>query len=104
MGASSGNRKVEAPRPCSKPQKLLFKSRYAIVTPYAPGISISHNIREEARRENLRQIAHETLRHHDLGLILRSVCATVDNRNIDKKIAEDISAMANLAARIRKIV
>ena len=81
-------------------QKLLFKSRYAIVTPYAPGISISRNIHEEARRENLRQIAHETLRRHDLGLILRSVCATVDTKDIDKKIAEDIRAMANLAARV----
>ena len=34
-------------------QKLLFKSRFAIVTPEAPGLNISRSIRDEAERDRL---------------------------------------------------
>ncbi|WP_299778389.1 ribonuclease E/G [uncultured Roseobacter sp.] len=77
-------------------QKLLFKSRYAIVTPGAPGINISRQIKDEAERDRLLEIAHDVLSDQPTGLILRSSCggAPVD------AIAEDIAQMAELAARI----
>ncbi|WP_324753644.1 ribonuclease E/G [Roseovarius sp. Pro17] len=77
-------------------QKLLFKSRYAIVTPGAPGLNISRAIRDDDRRDVLMQIARSEMDGGDLGLILRSSCAEGD----DDAIAEDIRAMVDLAAAV----
>lgn len=83
--------------------KLLFKSRYAIVTPGAPGLNVSRQIKDEAIRDTLLELAHETLAGHPIlatdpagGLILRSSCEEAD----PDEVAEDIRAMADLAARI----
>ncbi len=76
--------------------KLLFKSRYAIVTPDAPGLNISRSIRDEDIRDHLLEIAHESMDQDGMGLILRSSCATAQ----DDEIAEDIQAMADLAHAI----
>lgn len=77
-------------------QKILFKSRYAIVTPEAPGLNISRTIRDEAERDRLLEVAHEIMGDSEHGLILRSACNGVE---VDK-IAEDISAMADMAAAV----
>lgn len=76
--------------------KLLFKSRYAIVTPEAPGLNISRQIRDDDIRDNLLVIAHEEMGGADMGLILRSSCAEAD----PDAIAEDIRAMASLAEQV----
>lgn len=78
-------------------QKLLFKSRYAIVTPDAPGINISRQIKDDAERDRLLEIAHGVLSDQPMGLILRSSCTGAGS----EEIAEDIAQMAELAARIR---
>lgn len=77
-------------------QKLLFKSRYAIVTPEAPGLNISRSIRDEDERDRLLEIAHEEMGETGYGLILRSACAGADA----EEIAEDVAAMAALAAQV----
>lgn len=77
-------------------QKLLFKSRYAIVTPGAPGLNISRAIKDENERDRLLEIAHDTLGGAEVGLILRSSC---DGADADE-IADDIANMADLAARV----
>ena len=77
-------------------QKILFKSRFAIVTPDAPGLNISRSIRDEEQRELLMGIAHSEMGESDMGLILRSCCATADRADI----ADDINAMADLATQI----
>lgn len=77
-------------------QKLLFKSRYAIVTPDAPGTNISRSIREEAERDRLLEIAHEAAQGAAHGLILRSSCAGADADDI----ADDIDAMLTLADKV----
>ncbi|MEX0301979.1 MAG: ribonuclease E/G [Leisingera sp.] len=77
-------------------QKLLFKSRYAIVTPEAPGLNISRSIRDEDERDRLLEIAHEEMGGSGYGLILRSACAGADG----EEIAEDVAAMAALAAQV----
>lgn len=74
-------------------QKILFKSRYAIVTPDAPGLNISRSIRDDDLRDSLLEIAHGAMPDGDMGLILRSSCATADPDDI----AGDIADMANLA-------
>lgn len=75
--------------------RVLFKSRYAIVTPHAPGYNISRQIRDEARRDALLAIANEAM-EGPFGLILRSHAAEAE----DAEIAEDIGAMLDLATAI----
>lgn len=73
--------------------KLLFKSRYAIVTPDAPGLNVSRSIRDEPERDRLLEIAHDAMAGAAHGLILRSSCAGVEA----EPVAEDIEAMLSLA-------
>lgn len=53
--------------------RVLFKSRFCIVTPGAQGFNVARSVREDDERERLLEIAHETLSVDDsAGLILRS--------------------------------
>ncbi|WP_296428443.1 ribonuclease E/G [Yoonia sp.] len=72
--------------------RVLFKSRYAIVTPGKPGLNISRQITDEDTRDNLLAVAHEVF-DGDYGLILRSSCEGAQST----EIAEDIMAMLSLA-------
>lgn len=79
--------------------RILLKSRYAIVTPGAPGINVSRRIRDEEERTRLLEIAHETMTDEagkEAGLIIRSAAEGADN----DVVADDIAAMCELAARI----
>ncbi|NOD35425.1 MULTISPECIES: ribonuclease E/G [unclassified Ruegeria] len=76
--------------------RILFKSRYAIVTPEAPGLNISRSIRDDDTRDQLLEIAHEQMGDSPYGLILRSCCAGADADDI----AEDISAMLAQADQV----
>ncbi len=79
--------------------RLLFKSRYAIVTPDAPGINVSRRIRDEEERVRLLEIAARTTGETSgpgLGLILRSSCENADATDI----AADIAAMQDIAALV----
>ncbi|GGD28097.1 ribonuclease E/G [Sinisalibacter lacisalsi] len=77
--------------------KVLFKSRYAIVTPGAPGINLSRRIHDEEARVRLLEIAHEAMGEAgDTGLILRSEAAGGD----DAAVAEDVAAMRDLARAV----
>lgn len=72
---------------------LLFKSRYAIVTPDAPGLNLSRGIRDDDLRDRLLEIAHAEMGDSAMGLILRSACAGAEA----EEIAADIQAMRDLA-------
>lgn len=76
--------------------RILFKSRYAIVTPDAPGLNISRSIRDDDLRDRLLEIAHEEMEGSAHGLILRSCCRDADAA----EIAEDISAMRAQADQV----
>lgn len=77
--------------------RLLFKSRYAIVTPDAPGLNISRVIKDEDKREELLGLAHDVIPEgNTFGLILRSSCAFGD----EDEIATDIAEMMDLAAAV----
>ncbi|WP_374376648.1 ribonuclease E/G [Tabrizicola sp.] len=78
--------------------RLLFKSRFAIVTPDAPGLNISRRIKDEDRRAELSALADQGMAGADerLGLILRSGCLEAE----DQAIAEDIAAMRGLAEAV----
>lgn len=78
--------------------RLLFKSRYAIVTPDAPGLNIARSIKDEDERDRLLEIAHEAMAGapEGFGLILRSAADAVD----EGALAEDIAAMRDLAEAV----
>tara|TARA_R110002096_G_scaffold101919_2_gene225425 strand:+ start:6473 stop:7525 length:1053 start_codon:yes stop_codon:yes gene_type:complete len=78
--------------------RLLFKSRYAIVTPGAPGRNISRRIRDEGARAELEALATAGMAGVDasIGLILRSACEGAGAA----EIADDITAMRNLAEAV----
>lgn len=76
--------------------RLLFKSRFAIVTPGAPGVNVSRQIKDDDRRDEILAIAHDCFEMDDAGLILRSSC----EHGSDDEIAEDIRAMADLATAV----
>lgn len=75
--------------------RVLFKSRYAIVTPGRPGLNISRQITDEDTRDALLAIAHEVF-DSPFGLILRSSCEGAQ----EGEIAEDIVAMLALAEAV----
>jgi ribonuclease G len=78
--------------------RLLFKSRFAIITPDAPGLNISRRIRDEERRAELDAIAQQQMAGaaETLGLILRSACWDAE----PDAVAEDIAAMRGLAEAV----
>ncbi len=78
--------------------RLLFKSRFAIITPDAPGLNISRRIRDEEVRTELQALAetHMAGAAETLGLILRSACWDAEA----DAVAEDIAAMRGLAEAV----
>ena len=78
--------------------RLLFKSRYAIITPDAPGLNISRQIDDDDLRTDLDALARDCMKGaaDGLGLILRSACLGADHATI----ADDISQMRDLAEQV----
>lgn len=70
--------------------RLLFKSRYAIVTPGAPGVNVSRRIKDEEERVRL----HTLIADHDHGCILRS-CAEGAEADAISADVEDMTALAD---------
>lgn len=77
-------------------RRILFKSRYCIVSPGAPGLNLSKAIRDETRRDELRMLAQETALPEDMGAILRSAANTA----LDADIAEDLAATVETARAV----
>lgn len=73
--------------------RLLFKSKWAIVTPGAPGTNISRGIHDEELRVALKAAVHDLPLPDGAGLILRSAAATAE----PDAVAEDAEEMARLA-------
>lgn len=79
-------------------QRLLFKSRLAILTPGAPGVNLARSIREEEERARLAALTEGALAGapEDLGLILRSAAVEAG----EAEILADIAALRELAETI----
>lgn len=52
--------------------RLIFRGRYALVTPKAPGVNVSRQIRDPETRAELSDLAAKALGAREYGLILRS--------------------------------
>lgn len=70
--------------------RLIFKSRYALVTPDAPGLNIARSIDDGALRADLKALAEKAMggAGNRLGLILRSQCAGAAPEVISDDIVE----------------
>ena len=80
--------------PCSP--RLMFKSRFAMVTPGATGRNISKAIRDEERRVELREVLEDLDVPEDVGLVLRTAAAEAE----DSAVVEDAQTMLQLAQDI----
>ena len=87
---------AEAGKAIPVTNRILFKSRYVIVTPNAPGLNVSRSINDDDRRDELVQIIREDIGTFDHGMILRSSCADADS----DEIIEDARAMLDLANNV----
>ncbi|MEM1389014.1 MAG: ribonuclease E/G [Pseudomonadota bacterium] len=75
--------------------RILFKGRYAIVTPGSPGINVSRQIKDDDRADALRALAHEYA-GAAAGIILRSRAGEAD----DTLVADEIAALAEAATQL----
>ncbi len=78
--------------------RLIFKSKYAIITPNAPGLNISRSIRDDEEQLRLHDLAMEAMDGADeeMGLILRSACKDCP----DQDVLDDINAMRQLCEAV----
>ena len=76
--------------------RVLFKSRYCIVTPSAPGINVSRQIKDDDRRDALLELAHDAIGDSPFGLILRSAAEGAG----EDDLADDIVATLSLAKQV----
>lgn len=87
---------AEAGKAIPVTDRILFKSRYVIVTPNAPGLNISRSINDDDRRDALIQLIREEIGEFGHGMILRSSCADAEG----DEIVEDAQAMLDLASQV----
>ena len=76
--------------------KLLFKSRYVIVTPFNEGLNIAKNIQDNERRIQLKQLVVEGLNHIPYGMIMRSSCASANKSEIISDCKNTIMTAQNV--------
>ncbi|CUH19052.1 Ribonuclease G [Jannaschia seosinensis] len=77
--------------------RVLFKSRFCIVTPDAPGLNVARSLTDDAERDRLLEIAHDAVPERGAhGIILRTACDGVEA----DVIAEDVAATWDLAMRV----
>ncbi len=76
--------------------RLLFKSRYSIVTPNAPGLNISRRIREDEERIRLKVLADDVMDGFAAGAIVRSQAEGV----ADDIVAGDLATMRETAEAV----
>ncbi len=78
--------------------RLMFKSRFAILTPGAPGLNVSRAIRAPAERERLTAAAEAAMAGADpgLGLVLRSAAEGL----AAEALAEEVAALRRLAEAV----
>jgi Ribonuclease G/E len=86
----------EAGKATPASQKLLFKSRFVIVTPGAGGANIARSIRDEDRRVELLELLDRVKLGEDMGLVLRSAAMDAD----DAAVLEDIEQTLELAGKV----
>ncbi|SNT74387.1 ribonuclease E/G [Paracoccus seriniphilus] len=76
--------------------RLVFRGRYGLVTPGAPGVNVSRRIRASELREALQAVGHEALQGRDYGIVIRSAAEHASH----DEIREELTPLLELADRI----
>lgn len=77
--------------------RVLFRGRWVIVTPHAPGVNISRSIRDTDLRESLSGLgAAAMVEGEDTGLIFRSAARDADPEDV----AAELEALLSLAKSV----
>jgi Ribonuclease G/E len=78
--------------------RVLFKSRYCIVTPAAPGLNAARSLTDDAERDRLLEIAHDILPDDraTTGVILRSAAEGV----AEDVLTDDLAATWEAATMV----
>ncbi len=80
---------AEAGKAVPVTDRVLFRSRYCVVTPGAPGLNVSRAVSDEAERDRLLEIGHEAAPERaGHGLILRTAAAGAGEDEISGDVAE----------------
>jgi len=85
-------------------RRLMLKSRYALLTPGAPGINVARSVRDTDEKARLRAIAEDALAEAGLsgdaatGVVLRSAAAGADADEVMDDILDLAAAMTTLNA------
>jgi Ribonuclease G/E len=89
---------TEAGKAAPATQRILFKGRYAILTPGAKGRNVARSIKDEAERDRLAEIAHDAMEgaSDDIGLILRSAAGDT----ADADVFDEISALLDTCNKV----
>ncbi|MGI9389677.1 MAG: ribonuclease E/G [Boseongicola sp.] len=77
--------------------RIVFKSRFALATPGAPGHNISREIKDEERRIALRGLT-DGLTKNDIGVVIRSAASDAD----DDAVKADAVAVLDLARKVMR--
>ena len=76
-------------------QKLIFKARFAIVTPGAPGINVSRRIRDDDLRQTLTDLIQRAC-PEATGVILRSSAQTAEH----DELVHEVSGLQSAAQAV----
>lgn len=81
---------AEAGKALPVTDRILFKSRYCIVTPGAPGLNVARSLKDDEERDRLLEIAHDVLPEDrgTTGVILRTAATGADADLLEADLAE----------------
>ncbi|MGB3405915.1 MAG: ribonuclease E/G [Jannaschia sp.] len=81
---------AEAGKAVPVTDRVLFKSRYCIVTPGAPGLNVARSLRDDDERDRLLEIAHDVLPEDrgTSGVILRTAAEAVAADVLEADLAD----------------
>ena len=75
--------------------RTVFKSRFCLATPGAPGLNLSRDIKDEERRVAIRSLLSDLV-EPEIGLVVRSQSAEAD----DEDVLRDAEATMSLAKSV----
>lgn len=88
---------AEAGKAVPVTDRVLFKSRYCIVTPGAPGLNVARSLEDDAERDRLLEIANDAVPDRaGHGIILRTACDGIDADTL----ADDLTQTWALAMQV----
>lgn len=88
---------AEAGKAVPVTDRVLFKSRYCIVTPNAPGLNVARSLTDDEERDRLLEIANDAVPERDgHGIILRTACEGID----EETLTDDLTQTWALATQV----